>query len=83
MSNRPEWFYRRDPWYWATWEGARLAGLLAAREVSFAERIRRVEELAERARSLQGIASLAEADARSASLGRAPCGPPSTDPSTG
>lgn len=56
MSQKPAWLSRRDPWYWATWEGARLAGMLAAREVSFAERIRRVEELAERARLLRGLA---------------------------
>jgi hypothetical protein len=53
MSDRPEWFYQRDPWFWATWEGARLAGLLAARDVSFGERIRRVEELAKRASDLR------------------------------
>ena len=42
---RPPWFYERDPWYWATWEGARLAGLLAARELGFWDRLGRVEEL--------------------------------------
>jgi hypothetical protein len=53
MRDRPAWFYRRDPWFWATWEGVRLAGLLAARDVSFEERIRRVEMLAQRAKDLQ------------------------------
>jgi hypothetical protein len=56
-DDRPAWFYRRDPWYWATWEGSRLASLLAARDLSFWDRLGRVEELARRAEKLAAAGS--------------------------
>ncbi|MDX1998275.1 MAG: hypothetical protein SF066_11200 [Thermoanaerobaculia bacterium] len=43
-----------DPWYWATWQGATDATLLAGARLTLSQKLDWLEELGRIARSLQG-----------------------------